>query len=88
MRTRALPSSSFFGGFMLALAMMGVTLGIRGALRRRTLRAKPHGGIPHIDGVHPPAPAELQARPQQEGNATYEPLASEAVDVPAISQRW
>jgi hypothetical protein len=41
-----------------------------------------------IDGVREPKRAALGARPQEEANATVEPLESEAPDLLEVEERW
>ncbi len=80
----------FMVGVGVGLALAGVTVvTVEAARRMRTRRALWADHMPVIDGVHPPAVAELEARPAEEANASEVPrLESEAVDVPPTSQRW
>ena len=85
---------SFLQGFTLALALVGVTIGTIGTARRLPRlrvggrRRKDTENV-RIDGVIPPTQPVLDVLPQHEvSSAEKSRLASEAVDMPAVSQRW
>ena len=79
----------FMAGIGVGLALAGVTVLTVGAARRTRARNAANDRVPLIDGVHDPAPPELDARPAEEANTLEVPrLESEAPDVPPLSQRW
>ncbi len=90
MRTGTQYQRGFIGGFVLALASVGVSLltltTVRRVRVRRTVSAETPIGIDSIA----PSSIELSAQPAREGNATPRRLESEIEmnDVMVKSQRW
>jgi hypothetical protein len=87
MRSHSHAGSAFLGGVVVGLGLASVALWRIGPDRSARHRRASTERASFIDGVHPPNPAELHARPPEELNVRVR-LESEAVDVVPTSQRW